>query len=189
MDRIDVWDVQVAALQTALARAEVARNAAAPDTPLHYIRQEKADQINYHLLAYQSARDVLADLYASLGAATRSADRYEDNTAEDAAFYSKLALASGILAVVLLSASVRFDLAWGFTVAGVGCVIGCVLAIVQAVAARQATPDTSAIGALRNRIRAIEDACKECWTHDGLDAVDRLLYPRSGTGSTELSTL
>jgi hypothetical protein len=175
---MDEWDKETSELEMQLAQMRRARDSAQSGSYLYQRHQDEADGVNYRWTAYRVARPVLIGLYEQWGKANQEADQYRQGAHDDSSLWAKLGALSGILGSLALIVAAKLSVPWWVGITGAALLVGCVLALLTALTAFNAEPDTRASSALAVRIGTIERAVRACWTVDDLAEVERLLEPR-----------
>lgn len=170
-------DAIIADLFSELTDYRGARDAAAPGTGIHDMRQLQADRINYLHAGYSVARPVLAELYAELETAQGARSRHIRNSVEDTARWTKGAVFTGIVGAVMLLLGSRFDAPWWVVALGVVLCVSCAFAVFAALGANYDRPRDDTVSKLAFRIDGIEKLCASCTSEETYDQLTRYLQP------------
>lgn len=186
---IEQWRQVTDELDHLLMVAASRVKATAEESELRIMRQAEANSINWKLAAYELADPVLEDLYKDYSLARSNEKSHRSQSQDDTAKWGTVAGVFGVISLLLLLISSAVSVSGWIVLVAALLLAGAAVSVLLAVTAHRDMPDTVTSMNLRARICEIEDACKDCDSVDGYQAVKAVLRPtRQSAPSTEVAT-
>jgi hypothetical protein len=175
---LTAWRMETEELWSELARLRAARDAATPGSVLHHRYQEEADRVSACWSAHRAAAPVLTELRERRHRAANEHALAEAEAHYDRLSRVRLAALTGLPGAVLLMITYYGTPPWWVLALGIVLVLACVCLLVAAAATSTGNVEHTGVGAIGERIDAIERAARYCISEDDLRDVERLLYPQ-----------